>query len=81
MIRKRLVPVLIVSLALATGFFAGHAVADQPHMHSALEHLRAAKAELELADADKGGHRAKAIAAVNNAIDQVEKGISFDRRH
>ncbi len=81
MIRKRLLPVLIISLAIATGFFAGRAVADQPHMHSALEHLRAAKAELELADADKGGHRQKAIAAVNNAIDQVEKGISFDRRH
>jgi len=81
MIRKRLLPVLVVCLAIATGFFAGHAVADQPHMHSALEHLRAAKAELELADADKGGHRARAITLVNDAIGQVEKGISFDRRH
>ena len=33
---------------------------DQPHMKAALEHLRKAKEELEIAKHDKGGHRAAA---------------------
>ena len=50
-------------------------------MQAALEHLRAAKGELEKADEDKGGHRVKAVGLVDDAISQVEKGIEFDRRH
>ena len=30
---------------------------------------------------DKGGHRVKAIALVNNAIAEVDAGIAYDRRH
>jgi hypothetical protein len=48
---------------------------DQPHMQRALELLRDAKANLEAATSDKGGHRVKAIGYVNNAIDEVRKGI------
>jgi len=50
-------------------------------MQAALEHLRMAKGELERAESDKGGHRVKALALVNDAISQVERGIEFDRRH
>ena len=50
-------------------------------MHAALTHLRSAKAELEAATPDKGGHRAKAIALCNDTIAEVERGIVFDRRH
>jgi len=57
------------------------AQADQPHMHSALDALRNARHELEVADADKGGHRAKALRLVQDAIAQVERGIEFDRHH
>ncbi|MBV8516531.1 MAG: hypothetical protein JO197_03920 [Acidobacteria bacterium] len=72
---------LVLALTLTTGFIAGHAAADQPRMHAALEHLRAAKTELERADNDKGGHRARALELVNGAIAQVEEGMKFDRRH
>ncbi len=48
---------------------------DQPHMQRALELLRGAKSNLEAASSDKGGHRLKAIGYVNNAIDEVKKGI------
>ena len=48
---------------------------DQPHMKRALDLLRDAKANLEAATSDKGGHRVKAIGYVNNAIDEVKKGI------
>ena len=48
---------------------------DQPNMQAALEHLRAAKANLERASSDKGGFRVKAIDEVNRAIDETKKGI------
>jgi hypothetical protein len=53
----------------------------QPEMTAALEHLREAKKALEAASHDKGGHRAKAIAHVNEAIREVEAGIQFDSTH
>jgi len=65
-----------------SGLAAGLAQAEpQPHMHAALEHLRAAKQSLERADPDKGGHRVKAIELVDGAIRQVEAGISFANHH
>jgi hypothetical protein len=77
---RRLFAILFVTVAIGTGFLAGRVSADQPHMQSALEHLRRAKGELELADRDKGGHRAKALDLTNDAIRQVERGIEYDRR-
>jgi uncharacterized membrane-anchored protein YhcB (DUF1043 family) len=81
MTARRIFTAIALVVVLATGFLAGRAAADQPHMQAALEHLRAARAELDRATPDKGGHRAKAIALTNDAIAQVEKGISYDRRH
>jgi hypothetical protein len=49
-------------------------------MEKALDHLRDAQRELEKASADKGGHRARAMTLVRQAIAEVEKGIRFDRR-
>jgi hypothetical protein len=79
--RSRIIVVFLLCAVLVSGFLLGRASADQPHMQAALEHLRMAKGELDKADPDKGGHRAKAIILVNDAINQVEKGINFDRRH
>jgi len=50
-------------------------IPDQPHMQRALDKLRDAKNNLEAATTDKGGHRKKAIGYVNDAIDEVKKGI------
>ncbi len=50
----------------------------QTHMQSALDHLRAARGLLADARANKGGHRGRAIALVDRAISQVERGIAFD---
>jgi len=72
---------VVVVVAFAGGAMVGVAVADQPKMHSALSHLRQARADLQDATPDKGGHRNRALAATNNAINQVEAGIAFDRRH
>ncbi len=77
----RVVIALLIVAAIASGFVAGRASADQPHMQAALEHLRLAKVELEKADRDKGGHRERALRLTNDAIAEVERGINFDRRH
>jgi hypothetical protein len=77
----RFVIALLIVTAIASGFVAGRASADQPRMQAALEHLRRAKVELEKADRDKGGHRENALRLTNDAIAEVEKGIRFDRHH
>lgn len=56
-------------------------VADQPLMHQAKNHLQNALDNLQRATPDKGGHRQNAIDLVREAIDEVEKGIRFDRRN
>jgi hypothetical protein len=78
---RRFSALLALAATLVCGFAAGRLLGDQPHMHTALEHLRAAKQQLEVADADKGGHRVKALRLVEEAIGQVEHGIQYDRKH
>jgi hypothetical protein len=57
--------------------FAG--APDQPHMQNALNALENAKDNLNRATADKGGHRAKALDYVKDAISEVKKGIGAGR--
>lgn len=79
--RRNVLRTLLLVGLLLVGFIAGQLSAAQPHMQSALSNLKAARRNLDKASDDKGGHRQRAIALVNDAIDQVEKGIPFDRRH
>ena len=70
------IPAALLALIVAGTMMVRLAIAEnQPHMEAALEHLRAARAELEKAEHDKGGHRARAQQLVNDAIKQVEEGI------
>jgi hypothetical protein len=55
------------------------AAPDQPHMQAALDALQSAQTNLDKANPDKGGHRAKAIDLVKNAIDEVKMGIQAAR--
>ncbi|HEY2091442.1 MAG TPA: hypothetical protein VGJ81_06115 [Thermoanaerobaculia bacterium] len=81
MSRRVVIPILLLVLTLGTGFIAGRATAAQPHMNTALEHLRLARTALEKADADKGGHRAAAIDLTDRAIHEVEEGMGYARHH
>jgi hypothetical protein len=45
-------------------------------MQAALDALNNARSELDQATPDKGGHRANAMSLVNQAIDEVTKGIA-----
>ena len=68
----------IVAL-LAVSAFNLTARADQPHMRRALEHLRAARAELESAEHNKGGWRLRAIENTDRAIHETENGMAAGR--
>jgi hypothetical protein len=57
----------------------GSAQADQSHLRRALEHLRAARAELERAEHNKGGWRIRAINNVEKAIADTENGMKAAR--
>ena len=72
---------IIGLVALVGGCIGGVARAEQAHMQEALNHLNHARASLEQAKADKGGHREKALDHVIKAIDEVQKGIEFAREH
>ncbi len=72
--------VFAAMLLLVVVAIAG-AVPDQPNMQAARTSLQTARAELQKATPDKGGHRVNAIGLVNSAIAEVNEGIAFDRRH
>jgi hypothetical protein len=55
------------------------AFARQPHMERALENLRAARAELQAAEHNKGGWRLRALEHTDRAIVETERGIAFGR--
>ncbi len=67
----------LVMFMIVAGMTVGTARADQPAMHGALHHLRGARAELQRALADKGGHRERAISLVDQAIAETEAGIRY----
>jgi hypothetical protein len=53
----------------------------QPQMQAALAALQQAKGEIEAAAANKGGHRAKALAQIQQAIGAVNAGIQYAAAH
>jgi hypothetical protein len=70
------------ALAFTLGNDASEAQAGpQPNMQAALASLEEAKASLEKATSDKGGHRVAAIKLTKEAIEQVKKGIEHDENH
>ncbi|HEV7919398.1 MAG TPA: hypothetical protein VGR02_01265 [Thermoanaerobaculia bacterium] len=78
---RRILITLVLTLMVSAGFVVGRASAAQPEMQAALTNLREARANLDRATNDKGGHRNKAVRLVNDAIVEVEAGMRFDRRH
>jgi hypothetical protein len=70
---KSSIACLIIGVVLG----ASVAYANQPHMVSALETLRAARADLQQAVSNKGGHKERAIGLIDQAIEQVRAGIAF----
>ena len=79
--RSILLPGVFI-LLLILGYLAGCATGGgQPHMQAAMDNLRVARDELNAAEANKGGHRERAITLINDAMTQVQRGIDFARTH
>jgi len=53
----------------------------QGHMVAAVKLLETARKQLEKASHDKGGHRVKAIVAVDAALAEARSGIAYDDAH
>jgi hypothetical protein len=75
---KKIKASLFLMVAVAA-LNAGAVQAGQPHMKSALDHLRAARAELQSAEHNKGGWRLRALANVDRAIADTEAGMKSAR--
>ena len=67
-----------VALLILSGLSLG-ATPDQPYMQGARTNLLQARAALQRAARNKGGHRANAIGYVNSAISEIDLGIKYDR--
>jgi hypothetical protein len=67
--------VVLLAGVLLAGFSAGYATAQQPHMQNALNFLQSARAELNMAERNKGGHLPIALTRIDEAIYQVQLGI------
>jgi hypothetical protein len=48
-----------------------------PEIHRAIHKLRTAKSDLEKAADDYGGHKAKAIAAIDAALEELHAALEF----
>jgi hypothetical protein len=53
---------------------------QHPRIHAAIRELEAAKAELQKAPHDFGGHRADAVVAVDKAIEQLRLALQYDKK-
>jgi hypothetical protein len=55
------------------------AMAAQPYMQGALQALQNARASLQTASPDKGGHRKRAIQLIDDTIRHVKVGMAVAR--
>jgi hypothetical protein len=86
--RKRLIAACSTFVVLAgLGFYSlvhaqdAQMARHEPHMSAALGHLEQAKAELEKAAPNKGGHRERAMQLVDQAMQQVRDGEAYYEQH
>lgn len=74
----------VATLAIAAMFPIGsvsQTATDQPHMAAALEHLKQAEREIDMAESNKGGHRDKAVDYIKKAKAEVDAAIAYARAH
>jgi hypothetical protein len=77
----RWIAVLLPMVVIATVAFKAGTMSQQVHMQAAWDALESARKHLDEAVADKGGHRAKAIRLVHDALIEVRAGIEYARTH
>jgi len=53
----------------------------QPEMYAAIQSLKEALVQLKKAGGGKGGHKAKAMKKIQEAIKDVRRGVAFDNKN
>jgi hypothetical protein len=79
-VRKKIVATMLGGALFLGGLFTGKVMAEQTHMLNAQAALQNALNELNMAEANKGGHRERAIGLTQQALDEVQLGIDAGRR-
>src|SRR5579871_3259423 len=64
---------LLAALTLLGLTTPGAFAEEHPRLHAAVYEMRHARTELKEAKHDFGGHRAKALTALDEAINQIDK--------
>ena len=72
---------LLLGVVIASSVGVGYAIGAQPHMAETISILQSARAELVKATPNKGGHRERALALIDQAIGEVRSGMGFAARH
>ena len=73
-------PPPVATTAVATPVAVKPAHHDRhPEIHKAMRKLKEAKEDLDKAARDFGGHKVKAIAAINQALAELHAGLEFDK--
>jgi hypothetical protein len=75
MTRSLVVTTLFAGLSLLAPCVSRASAEEHPRLHAALYEMRHARTELKEAKHDFGGHRAKAVEALDEAITQIEKAL------
>lgn len=75
MSRRDLVATAAVLPLAAVAAATAAEASNQPNMDAAINYLMQARASLKAATANKGGHRHKAMALIDQAIAEVKLGI------
>jgi hypothetical protein len=68
---------VLLGTAIAASMGIGYAIGAQPHMGESIALLQSARGELQAATPNKGGHRERAMALIDQAIAEVRAGIAF----
>jgi hypothetical protein len=77
--RRALLTVAAVAAAAVVSSTAARA--EQGNMDRALALLQDARQSLHEATPNKGGHKARAVQLIDNAIAEVREGIRFANQH
>lgn len=67
----------LLGTAIAASMGIGYAIGAQPHMAESITLLQSARAQLAAATPNKGGHRERGLALIDQAIGEVRAGMAF----
>ena len=68
---------VLLGAGIAASMGIGYAIGAQPHMTASIGLLQSARSELATALPNKGGHRERGLALIDQAIAEVRAGIAF----